>query len=531
MIKLRSYQTEARDSIFDYYLRGGNGNVVLALPTGTGKSIVIGDTIRTIFSMWPSQRVMVLTHVRELIQQNVDALLSLWPRAPVGVYSAGLKRRDTINPIIYGGVASVVKKIEMFGHRDLLFIDEAHLLSPDGNTMYQKLIFKMKEINPLLKVIGFSATIFRLGQGLLTQDGLFNQCVFDICTIEGFHRLIIEGFLSPPIPRKTRTQLDVSGVSINKNTGDYAQTELSKAVDKPDVTYSALQELCEQGQDRHSWLNFCSGIEHANHCAEMLNSFGVRCEPIHSEISSEERSKVLKAFKKGEIRALTNNNVLTTGFDHPPIDLIGMLRPTVSPGLWVQMLGRGTRPSPETGKENCLVLDFAGNTKRLGPIDDPRIPQPKGKGAGDVPIKICDFCGTYNHTRVRFCISCGMEFTFQQKIVRQADTAELLTGGLPQVETYQISRVMYNRHVGKKSGKASIRVSYQCGLHRFSDFVSFDMEGFPRHRANEWWRARNVGEPPLSTDMALARLSELRVPRQVKVWVNQPYPKVVGVIW
>jgi len=397
----------------------------------------------------------------------------------------------------------------------------------------------LRIINPNLKVIGLSATIFRLGQGMLTNKGvdedgnrlgIFDDVVFNICNVDGFHRLIIEGYLSPPIPKRTRVNLDVRGVKINSG-GDYVESQLQRAVDRPDITYAAMQELCEEGQDRQSWLIFCSGIDHADHCAETLQSFGIPAAAIHTgdTCTKEQRRQRINDFKAGKLRALTNNNILTTGFNHKPINLIGMLRPTVSPGLWVQMLGRGTRPSEETGKVNCLVLDFAGNTKRLGPIDDPRIPLPKGKGSGDVPVKICDACGCYNHTRVRFCINCGNEFEFKQKIVRTASTEQLLTGGPPVVETFRVDRVIYNRHIGRESGKASIKVSYLCGLQRFNDFVTFDIDGFPRHKANDWWRQRFMAEPPLSTDMALHRINEARQPRSIRVWVNQKYPKVVGV--
>lgn len=499
------------------------------LPTATGKSLIIAEFIKRAFQYYPQTRVLVLTHVKELVEQNTKEILSQWTHAPLGIYSAGLKQRDTIMPIVFGNTQSVYRCIEMFGHRDLLFIDEAHLLSPDQDTMLQKIIFKLKEINPFMKVIGLTATHYRLGQGLLTDSGLFTDICFNICDMEGFARLIHEGYLSPPIPRRTRTTLDVSGVGMVK--GDFAQKELQKAVDVQDVTYHALQEMCEEGVNRKAWLIFCSGIEHADHCAEMLQYFGIKAEAIHSKISDSDRDRRIAAFKAGELQAVTNNNVLTTGFDYPAIDLIGMLRPTMSPGLWVQMIGRGTRPYE--GKVNCLVLDFARNTLRLGPIDDPRIPNRKGPGSGEMPVKICDACGTYNHTRARFCISCGMEFQFEQKIIRTSSTQELLRNGMPQVETYEVQRVIYNRHVGKESGKASIKVSYMCGLMMFSEFIGFDHDKpMAIHMSHEWWRARHPGEPPLSTDLALRAIMELRTPRKIRVWVNKgKYPQVLGVEW
>lgn len=537
MITLRSYQNEAVASVFDYYQNGGNGHIVLALPTGTGKSLILAELIRLIFKYFPSQRVMALTHVQELIEQNSEELLKVWPLAPLGINSAGLKRRDTVNPIIYGGVASVINNIEMFGHRDLLFIDECHLLSPDENGRYLKIIAKLKAINPKLKVIGLTATMFRLGQGLLTQDGLFTDCPFNICTVEGFHRLIIEGFLSPPIPQTTKTELNVDDVKIAH--GEYNLAQLQAAVDKPNITQAALRELCERAYNRRAWLIFSSGIEHSEHCAETLNLYGIPAAAIHSGITSDERKQRIADFKAGKLRALTNNNVLTTGFNDPRIDVIGMLRPTVSPGLWVQMLGRGTRPfegwaSPHDWykKPNCLVLDFAGNSKRLGPIDDPCIPKPKSKTPGDMPVKICEACGTYNHTRVRYCINCGEEFEFKQKITRKSATEQLLTGGPPKVESYDVGHVLYRHHLSR-AGNNTLKVTYHCGMQRFDEFVNFDAASFGKHQAHEWWRLRSADLIPTDTNTAVAHacMGKLRIPKRIRVWVNQKYPKVVGVEW
>jgi len=519
----RYYQREAIDSIYRYFAEA-QGNPLIAMPTGTGKGVVIALFLYEVFRQWPNQRVMILTHVKELIKQNVEKTLEVWPTAPIGVYSAGLDQRQTINPIIFGGAQSVVNCVELFGHRDLLIIDEAHLVNPDAETRYQKIIAKLREINPYLKVIGLTATWYRMGQGLLTQGGLFTDIAYNICDTAGFTRLLADGYLSPPIPKQTATKLDLANVGMSN--GEYNLTQLQAEIDKADINGSAVREMCQHAHDRKSWLIFCSGIEHAEHISGILNSFGVSCAAVHSKIKGKERDERIQAFQTGELRAVTNNNVLTTGFDYAPIDFIGMLRPTMSPGLWVQMIGRGTRPAP--GKANCLVLDFARNTQRLGPIDDPVIPRPPGMGGGEAPVKLCDACGCYNHTRAQFCVSCGMEFAFEQKIFRAADTREILSTGMPQIERYVVDRLVYVRHVARKSGVTNIKVSYYCGLQSFSEYVSFDHKGFALHRAHEWWRQRSAETPPLSTDLALAQLHTLRTPTAIKVWVNRPHPEILS---
>lgn len=547
-MKLRWYQDDAVESLFRFFSEHGGvdksgmpveANPVVAMPTGTGKSLVIGGFTQRVLSYWPKQRILGLTHVKELIEQNANKLFELWPNAPAGIYSAGLGQRDTALPIIFGGVASVVKNLSAFGWRDLLLIDECHLISPNADTMYGEIYTGLKKVNPFIKVIGFTATDYRLGQGRLTDGGIFTHKCYDLTTIESFNRLIAEGYLAPLVPKRTKIELDVSSVGMNK--GDFTASELQAAVDKSEVTWAALQEACEYGADRRSWLVFASGIEHAEHTAEILNLMGVPAAAIHSKVKN--RDELIRAFKRGELRALVNNNVLTTGFDYPPIDLIIMLRPTMSPGLWVQMLGRGTRPWVdggyidvsgkgemlyiEGGKQNCLVLDFAGNTRRLGPINDPVIPKRRSGEKGDAPVKICEVCGVYNHTSARFCVNCGTEFVFETKILAHAGTDELLRSELPIVETFDIDRVFYHLHE-KQGSPPMIKVQYYCGMRLFNEYVGLEHAGFPGKRARDWWRQRNANEPPSSTAEALQQIAQLRIPRRIRVWVNRKYPEILS---
>lgn len=523
----RWYQRAAVDSVFEYFMREV-GNPVVAMPTGTGKSLVFGMFTAEALQAYPQTRVLMLTHVKELIVQDMKALRAVWPNAPAGIFSAGLKKKEANFPIVLGGVASVKNNIEAIGWRDIVWIDEAHLLSPDESTMYQEIIAKLTAINPALKVIGASATPWRMGLGHITTGGIFTHVCYDLTTPEGFHRLISEGFLSPLFPRPTRTRLDTSEVGVSK--GEYVQSQLQSAVDKDEITYAALQELVEYGHDRHSWLIFASGIEHTEHIASALAYFGVPACAIHSKLAAGERDARIEGFKAGKYRAAINNNILTTGFDHPPIDLMGILRPTLSTPLWVQMLGRGTRPSPETGKSYCLVLDFAGNTPNLGPIDDPVLPKKKGEGTGDAPVKICDYCGGYNHTRVRFCEQCGAEFIFRPGITGTSGTAELLSGGaLPVTEYFEVQNVIYSKHNREDNDKPpTMKVSYRSGMKMFSEYVCFEHNGFPRHRAHEWWKQRSPRDPPETVDLALHYMRELRTPKRIMVWTNKKYPEVMG---
>ena len=545
----RWYQDESVQSVFDYYAKPENqgrdaeGNVkkrnpVIVLPTGTGKSVVISKLIKRVMWGSPQQRFLVATHVKELIAQNASKLERLWPHAPYGIHSDGLKARDFAQPIIFGGIASMWKTPELFGHRDALIVDEAHLINPSEGTMYHEFITAMLRQNPFMRTIGLTATHYRNGQGLITDEGgLFTDVTYNLATVEGFARLIGEGFMAPLFPRPTQTKLDVSGVQIDSKTGDYKQGQLSKAVDKEEITEAALNEAMYYGHDRRSWLCFASGIEHAEHIAEWLNRHGIPSAAIHSKNGHKRgpnggdfNDEAYAAFKSGELRCIVGNNKFTTGFDHEPVDFIIMLRPTKSTSLWVQMLGRGTRPAP--GKFYCLVLDFANNAPSLGPINDPVLPRKKGQGTGEAPVKICQACGTYNHTSARQCIACGAPFMFLPKIVQSSGDIELLKGSanVPKIERYEVERVFYFKHQNPQRPLPTLKAQYILKGRRkpFDEYICLEHQGSARFFASEWWRERHPSEPPKTIDEALPLCAMLRVPKYVEVHLNaDPLPRIV----
>jgi DNA repair protein RadD len=545
MIVPRDYQAWAVHSVFDYF--GTNvGNPLVAMPTGTGKSVVIALALERMFRTYSRSRVMVLTHVKELIAQNYAKLLEVWPTAPAGVYSAGLNKKESQHPITFAGIASVAKKANLFGFIDILFIDEAHLVNPTEATMYNNFITALKAYNPALKVVGLTATPWRLGHGKITEGGLFTDVCCDMTGVQPFNWLIDQGYLLPLIPRQTRSMLDTNGVHMRG--GEFIASELQSAVDKHHITEAALRETMELGHDRHSWLIFCAGVQHAEHVAEMLTQMGVPCEAVHSEMKGD-RDRILEDFKSGKLRAVANNNVLTTGFDHPGLDLIVMLRPTASAVLWVQMLGRGTRPLFAPGfdlttqegrlasiassaKRDCLVLDFANNTRKLGPINDPLPPRKKGEKGGDAPVKLCEACSCWNHASLRACAYCGSPFPeVHLKIKANASTEALVkkvkAEDNPVVDVFKVDHLTYGMHNSKDAGTPMVKVTYYCGLRSFHEFVCIQHEGFAKHKAAQWWKKRTTLPMPPTTMEALAIVDKLSQPTHLSIWANKKFPEIL----
>lgn len=526
----RWYQVEAEDSIFEYF-RNNNGNPVLALPTGTGKSVIIANFLKSVFEYWPTQRVMMLTHVKELIEQNADKLNIVWPSAPLGIYSAGLGQRDNARPIVFGGVQSVAPAMirgEDFGHRDLLLIDECHLLSDKDDSHYQQVIAQLKRTNPNIKVIGFTATPYRMKLGMITENGIFTDICYDLTHVEAFSRLLAEGYLAPLVAKRMQTEIDLSNVNVV--AGEYNSKQLERVVDSDDVVNSAVREMVQLGSQRKSWLVFATGIDNCEHLAKVIRSYGLNVQPVHSKLSAKLNTQRLNDFRAGKLRGIVSGQKLTTGFDHPEIDFIADMNPTLSVGKHVQKLGRGTRPAP--GKVNCLYADFAGNVRRLGPINDPHSPKKAGKRESTAPVKICDECGVYNHTSARTCLYCGAEFVFASKLHAVACDLSPMRSDTPEVETFAVQKIFYNLH--QKPGKPPcMRVSYYCGAKRFVEFVMLEHGGFAAKRSQEWWKLRHNGQlAPNTTYEALRHVSELNAPARIRVWTNKPkYPEILAAEW
>lgn len=559
-MKPRDYQQYIIDQFIKYFTDGGTGNPLAAAPTGTGKSIIIAGFIEQVLKRWPGQRIILATHVQELIQQDYDKLLKVWPQAPVGIYSSGLKKRDTTSPVIFAGIASVAKRALDFGHVDLLLIDEAHLVSPTTGTQYLKFITGLKLTNPNLKVLGVSATIYRTSSGMLIPDentkpehkanSIFTDLVADLTTRDSFNWFIDQHYLSPVVPKRTDTELNIDGVKLQG--GEFNLKQLQMCVDRDEITEACIRETMEAGVDRHKWLVFTSGVEHTIHTCDMLNMLGISATKVFTgskayPLSPKERTENLEAFARGEYRAMVNNNILTTGFDDPEIDLICMLRPTQSCGLWVQMLGRGTRPLYAPGynleelhgrklamaasqKQDCLVLDFAGNTRRLGPINEPNLPFKK-KRKGNAPVKACDNCNLYVHASLALCPACGYQFPppeEHQKLTAEASSEELIKRELPKIDVYNVLHITYSRHI-KQSSPDSLKVTYFTGMTTFTEYVCVEHSNFAGKKAREWLleSAPNPNEVTTVNEALLAATTFYK-PTHLRIWTNKQFPQIMA---
>ena len=451
---LRDYQQRAIDQLYAWFNAHPIGNPCLVLPTGSGKSHIVAALCKNALQEWSETTILMLTHVKELIVQNAEKMRLHWPNAPLGIYSAGIGKRQLGEPITFAGIQSVRTKAPLLGHIDLVIIDECHLVSHKEEGGYRNLLNDLQAINPHLRVVGLTATPYRLGHGLITDKPALFDALIEPVSIE---ELVHKKYLATLRSKLTTERLNVSGV--HKRGGEYIDSELQAAVDNADKNVAVVREVIKLAGDRRAWLFFCAGVKHAQHVCLELTHQGVSAACVTGDTPNAERERILTEFKAGRICALTNANVLTTGFDYPDIDLIAMLRPTMSASLYVQMAGRGMRPKSHT--DHCLVLDFAGVVEMHGPITNVQPPKKKGDGDGEAPVKICDVCHEIVHISAHTCPMCGTPFppAPEKKLTLRYDDIMGLEGvDMPITDWH------WRKHVSRASGNEMIALTYYGGL-------------------------------------------------------------------
>lgn len=499
VLELREYQKEAVDAFFNFvtYQNGRSG--VIAAPTGSGKSLIISDICKTMITKWPHTKVVIATHRKELIAQNEKELKAYYPKSRTGIYSAGLGRREKEPPIIFCGIQTVYKRAFSFGRVDLLIIDEAHLVSTTDGTRYMQFISDLMIANPNLVILGLSATPYRLDNGLIYGNDpelIFKTLIYDIDIAD----LIAQGYLVPAISKGALKQIDLTGVRTT--AGDYNNKDLQKAASEDELVRSSVEEVIRCGQNRHSWLVFCTGIRHAQMVCHEMRERGIDCEVVIADTPG--RDQILERFKRQQLRCIINIDVLTTGFNAPCTDLIALMMATKSTAKYVQAVGRGLRTSP--GKENCLLLDFGGNVIAHGPIDavDPKSQgKSKKKDKEDVPGKQCPNCQEVIAIGSMVCPRCEYQFP-PREIYHETqayDGSVLCSQDVP--KWYDVIEVEYTRHPGKGEKPDTIKCAYYTKqqFQPFLQWIAPDHEGFPKKKALEY--IRQCGGKAETVDHAL----------------------------
>jgi DNA repair protein RadD len=499
MITLRPYQREAIDAVYRH-LRTRDDNPCAVIPTAGGKTPIIASICKDAVGLWKG-RVLILAHVKELLEQAAEKLQAVCPEVPFGIYSAGLNRRDQREPVIVAGIQSIWKRACEFDPFDLVIVDEAHLIPPEGDGMYRQFLDDARTVNPNLRIVGCTATPFRLKSGMIcTPDGFLNHVCYEV----GVRELIVQGYLCPLVTKAGIAKANVD--SLHARGGEFIAGEVEDLMDQAHLVEAACEEIVGHAANRNAVLIFASGVKHGEHIVVTLKArHGIECGFVTGDTPDKERDAILARFKAGGLKYLCNVNVLTTGFDAPHIDCVALVRPTLSPGLYYQMVGRGFRLHPT--KTNCLVLDFGGNVLRHGPVDQIRI-KDRDAGGGPAPAKECPECHTVVAAGYSKCPECGFEFPPPERSKHEAKATEAgILSGQVTVEKHAVQEVFYSVHSKRGAGDdapKSLRVDYKVGWHKYqSEWVCLEHEGFARQKAVAWWMKRSHDPVPATAQEAV----------------------------
>lgn len=404
MLTPRSYQSEAHDAAWNF-IRTSTDPCLIEAATGAGKSIIVALMAETIHKH-SGKRVLCLCPSGELVEQNGEKMQQAG--IPHSIFSASLGRKSTRHPIVIGTPGTIKNSLSRFG-ADIgaIVIDEAHGITP---TLI-KIVDRIRVMNPNVRVVGMTATPYRLGTGYIfkmrpdqspvpehqTKDPFFTQLVYRITA----HALLKEWYLTPvKVGKIGASKYDTSGLELGRN-GQFTAASLDRAYNGHGrKTAGIVADIVAQSRDRRGVMLFCATVQHAQ---EAMASLPPEISAIVTGNTEKgERREIIRKFKAQKIKYLVNVAVLTTGFDAPHADVVALLRKTESPGLLQQIIGRGMRLWD--GKVDCLLLDYSDNLESHFPDGDIFTPDIKvGLSSGELPDLTCQCadCGTQNVFKAR----------------------------------------------------------------------------------------------------------------------------------
>ena len=536
--ELRPYQKDALDSILKDVRE--SQSVLLQAGCGAGKTIITAALIKHCMERY-KMRIGFLAHREQLIRQTKDKLLKVWPEGEqaIGVACSSVSQKVELErPVIIGSPQTMARRLNDMPPLNLLIVDECHRLPPKNKeSQYRSLIDNIMSVYPQLRLVGVTATPYRLGHGYIYGDkckegeeNWFDELTYKISIKE----LVDEGFLVP-YRAFVADEPDLSGVK--KTGGEFCLGDLGNKMSETLQLESAVKAVNDYASDRQHIVVFAVTIAHAEALSEAFRAAGYSSVTVHSKQPHDERMANLEAFDKGAVRVVCNVGVLTEGWDSTGVDCMVMCRPTMSPALYVQMIGRGLRL--HEGKKDCLLLDLSNNWERH---DDPNNPIVTW-GRGEQPAKTqkkCPNCNAIIPINKPVCPECGYEFKTDVKPKKYNDTRMTL-GEVNTVfttlspygpQTASVCSSLFEDFTSKR-GNRMLRLIMYClpegATIPKTVYDYWDLEGqgsaYGRTKARDKWRTLSVNDepPPETIDEAMDRIDELRVPPTVLLELQGKY--------
>ena len=366
MFKLREYQQRAVEKGIEFFSSKSKKNAIIVAPTGSGKSLIIANIAKAL-----NGHTIVFQPSKELLEQNYNKYISYGEKAEI--YSASMSQK-TIGQVTFATIGSVVNKPELFDKFEYCITDECHLVSPRDSSMYQRFFGKLD-----LKVLGLTATPIRMKRynfpvahaKLCMLDRMRPKFFQEYLHITQISEMVENGYFAEI--DYNNFEFDTNALRINSTGADYTDQSIEAALEY-NSTLESIEKLFNKLDKSNHILIFVESVKSAYKLQKMI---GIdRCGLVESKMNKKEREKVLFAFKSGELKAVVNVGILTIGFDFPELDCIISARPTMSLGLYYQIIGRGVRPHPK--KEKLLYFDLVNNYKKFGKIESLNIEKKNG---------------------------------------------------------------------------------------------------------------------------------------------------------
>jgi len=552
-MELRGYQIRTLNQVWD--AMGVKQNILITAPCSAGKTIIFSKIIQRLLKENENFRTMILVDREILVNQSKEKLEMVAPElvGKIGIVCASVSSVKTFDaPVTIASRQSLTNNLNSFPPVHLIIVDEVHLMAiPHLDKIYQdqwsQIIKKLQEYNPYVRLVGCTASPYRLGSngGYIygtrnKEEALpyFEDLDARITTKE----LLAGGFISPLTGMaaiNTSYQEDISNITMI--AGEFNLGQISAMMCKPVHIQSCVDAWHEYAADRKKTLVFCTSIEHAEQVAQAFQDRGVSACAIHSKLTPLENTSRMQALVNGTNRVFTSVAKLTTGMDVSDIDTIIMARPTKSTALYQQCIGRGQRLAE--GKTECLVIDLTGCTTEFGTdMDNLNVQVPRSSEGGEAPIKICpgsnadgSICGQAVHASLKYCPYCLYEFPVTAEVEAAMGLMKKVEFNKPpEPEEITVTHVSYQVHTSQKSGKDLIKVTYECGsFTRFYDWICLPdhYTGFAVEKAEAWWEERTVEPFPDNVDQFLFLVDEIMEPKKIVVQKKGKYGEVIGYLF
>lgn len=444
-----------------------------------------------------------------------------------------------------------VYNLQVSGHPSYfaggVLVHNCHLIPNDGEGRYRTFLEVARKLNPNVRLIGWTATPYRTQGGLICKpENLLNEICYEI----GIKELINQGYISKITARAGKHIANTDGLHVRM--GEFVSEDVERVMGEERLVSSACREIVEYAKDRQACLIFCTSVAHCRKVAKLITQYsGEECAIVTGDTPDGERDETIRRLRgetvktdlfaeKPPLKFCCNVSVLTTGTDIPRLDTIALLRPTMSPGLLVQMVGRGFRLSPETGKRECIVLDYGRNIERHGPIDMIHVKE-KTPGKGEPLAKTCPECQRIVPLSTMLCPECGHEWPRKEREEAMHEATAANTGilsGEVTISEYPVVHTEYRewrKRGAPEDAPRTVRVSYSVDfLHSYSEWLCPEHTGYARRKFEKWWREHANPECPMpmtADDVCEFNfMGMIREVKSIKVKsvAGQKYPEIIS---